>query len=128
MSNEVAANLVLWRPSHGHKGPGRPSLDFATLLMQETGLDIDELQSAMSDSNRKALFSFDTASHQTHTPYKNILNSLMSSNSNSESCSPPRKRPRTCATQNGLPGQFKNGVSLPVQPMMQYKGLNLSLY
>ncbi|XP_065058406.1 ubiquitin-like modifier-activating enzyme 1 [Rhopilema esculentum] len=35
----------------------------------------------------------------------------MSSNSNSESCSPPRKRPRTCATQNGLPGQFKNGIS-----------------
>ena len=36
----------------------------------------------------------------------------MSSNSNSESCSPPSKRPRTCETQNGVAGQVNNGVSL----------------
>jgi len=35
----------------------------------------------------------------------------MSSNSNSESFSPPSKRPRTCEIPNGLPEQVKNGIS-----------------
>ena len=36
----------------------------------------------------------------------------MSSNSNSESFSPPSKRPRICEIPNGLAEEVKNGVSL----------------
>jgi len=42
-SNEAAANLVLWKPQHWQKKPGRPKLDYATLLSEDTGLNVVEL-------------------------------------------------------------------------------------
>ena len=48
-NNETAAKLVLWKPKHGHKGPGRPKLDFVTLLSEDTGLNPSELSVAMSN-------------------------------------------------------------------------------
>jgi len=47
-SNEAAANLVLWKPQHGQKEPGRPKLDYATLLSKDTGLNLAELGTTMS--------------------------------------------------------------------------------
>ena len=37
-SDETAANLILWKPKHGFRRPGRPKLDYVTLLMQDTSL------------------------------------------------------------------------------------------
>ena len=48
-STEVSAKLLLWKPRHGHKNPGRPKLDYATLLTEDTGLNLDELSNAMSN-------------------------------------------------------------------------------
>jgi len=47
-SNEAAADLVLWKPQHGQKKPGRPKLDYATLLSKNTGLNVAELGTTMS--------------------------------------------------------------------------------
>jgi len=47
-SNEAAANLVLWKPQHGQKKPGRPKLDYATLLSEDAGLNLVELGTTMS--------------------------------------------------------------------------------
>ena len=48
-STEVSAKLLLWKPRHGHRNPGRPKLDYATLLTEDTGLNLDELSNAMSN-------------------------------------------------------------------------------
>ena len=48
-STEVSAKLLLWKPRHGHRNPGRPKLDFATLLTEDSGLNLDELSKAMSN-------------------------------------------------------------------------------
>ena len=31
-SDESVANLILWKPKHGYRRPGRPKLDYVTLL------------------------------------------------------------------------------------------------
>ena len=48
-SDEAAANLILWKPKHGCRRPGRSKLDYVTLLTQDTGLTNEELRTAMSD-------------------------------------------------------------------------------
>ena len=48
-STEVSAKLLLWKPRHGHRNPGRPKFDYATLLTEDTGLNLDELSNAMSN-------------------------------------------------------------------------------
>ena len=48
-SDESVANLMLWKPKHGYRRPGRPELDYITLLTQDTGLTNEELRTAMSD-------------------------------------------------------------------------------
>ena len=50
-SDETVAKLILWKPKHCYRRPGRPRLDYVTLLTQETGLTCEELCTAMS--NRK---------------------------------------------------------------------------
>jgi len=47
-SNEAAADLVLCKPQHGQKKPGRPKLDYVTLLSKDTGLNLAELGTTMS--------------------------------------------------------------------------------
>jgi len=42
------ANLVLSKPQHGQKKPGRPKLDYVTLLSEDTGLNLAELGTTMS--------------------------------------------------------------------------------
>ena len=46
----MSAKLLLWKPRHGHRNPGRPKFDYATLLTEDTGLNLDELSNAMSNS------------------------------------------------------------------------------
>ena len=48
-SDETVANIMLWKPKHGYRRPGRPKLDYVTLLTQDTGLANEELRAAMSD-------------------------------------------------------------------------------
>ena len=48
-SNETAAQLLLWKPKHGQKQPGRPKMDFATLLSKDSGLSIKEMKTAMNN-------------------------------------------------------------------------------
>jgi len=47
-SNEAAAILVLWKPQHRQMKPGRPKLDYATLLSKDTGFNLAELGTTMS--------------------------------------------------------------------------------
>ena len=35
---ELASNLVLWQPTHGHRNPGRQRTDFVEMLQRDTGL------------------------------------------------------------------------------------------
>ena len=46
-SAEVAADLVLWKPTYGHRSQGRPQLNFVTLLSRDTGLHPEDLRNAM---------------------------------------------------------------------------------
>ena len=46
---EVTKLLILWKTKHGYRRPGRPKLDYVTLLTQDTGLTYEELRTAMSD-------------------------------------------------------------------------------
>ena len=48
-SDESVANLILWKPKHGYRRPGRPKIDYVTLLTQDTGLTYEEFRTAMSD-------------------------------------------------------------------------------
>ena len=48
-SNETAAMLLLWKPKHSHKDPGRPKLDYVTLLSRDTELNPSELSAGMSN-------------------------------------------------------------------------------
>ena len=48
-SDETVANLILWKPKHGYRRPGRSKIDYVTLLTQDTGLTNEELRAAMLD-------------------------------------------------------------------------------
>ena len=48
-SDETVASMILWKPKHGYRRPGRRKLDYVTLLTQDTGLTNEELCTAMSD-------------------------------------------------------------------------------
>ena len=44
------SQLVLWKPTHGHCGRGRPSTTYIDLLKRDTGMeDTSELESLMGD-------------------------------------------------------------------------------
>ena len=60
-SDESVANLILWKPKHGYRRPGRPKLDYITLLTQDTGLTYEELRTAMSDRVVEKLCGFGCA-------------------------------------------------------------------
>ena len=47
--DETVTNVILWKPNHGYRRPGRPKLDYVTLLTQDTGLTNEELRTAMSN-------------------------------------------------------------------------------
>ena len=49
-SEEVASNLVLWKPSHGKPNRGRKRKTYLDNLMNDTNMErVDELQSLMMD-------------------------------------------------------------------------------
>lgn len=50
-SAECVSKLVQWIPKHGSKRRGRPALNFMDVLKQDTGLDVNDVRSAMQ--NRK---------------------------------------------------------------------------
>jgi len=46
---ELASELILWQPKHGHRGRGRPSKTFIDQLSSDTGCPSEHLATAMSD-------------------------------------------------------------------------------
>ena len=48
-SDESVANVILCKPKHGCRTPGRPKIDCVTIFTQDTGLTYEELHKAMSD-------------------------------------------------------------------------------
>ena len=47
---EVASQLVLWQPAHGHRNVGRRAVTYIDTLMKDTNLEsIEELRTAMMD-------------------------------------------------------------------------------
>ena len=49
-SEDVAPNLVLWKPSHGKPNRGRKRKTYLDNLMNDTNMErVDELQSLMMD-------------------------------------------------------------------------------
>ena len=49
-TEEIASEVVLWQPSHGRRGVGRPANNFIDTLLQDTGLtSTTELRNAMLD-------------------------------------------------------------------------------
>ena len=45
-----AQKLILWEPTHGHRGRGRPKTTFVDVLMNDTGAEsAEELAGMMSD-------------------------------------------------------------------------------
>ncbi|XP_030839582.1 uncharacterized protein LOC115923289 [Strongylocentrotus purpuratus] len=49
--NEPISQLLLWKPKHGKKKPGRPHLTYTDLLKKDTGLELSEIKAAMLDRN-----------------------------------------------------------------------------
>ena len=48
----AAQRLVLWEPTHGHKGRGRPRTDYVEVLKRDTGArNTSELAALMEDSD-----------------------------------------------------------------------------
>ena len=50
-SGEVASDLVMWKPTNGHRNQGKPRLNFTSLLNKDIGLSTEDLKTAMSDRN-----------------------------------------------------------------------------
>ena len=46
---ELASDLILWQPTHGHRGRGRPNKTYIDQLAADTGCPSDHLATAMSD-------------------------------------------------------------------------------
>ena len=49
--NEPISQLILWKPKHGKRKPGRPHLTYTDLLKKDTGLELSEVKAAMLDRN-----------------------------------------------------------------------------
>ena len=48
-SEEIASELIHWKPKHGQRKPGRPKLKYTDILAKDTGLEATELRIAMQD-------------------------------------------------------------------------------
>ena len=48
-SNECVSKLIHWIPKHGSRKPGRPAINFVDTLKRDTGLDTNEMKTAMLD-------------------------------------------------------------------------------
>ena len=46
---EPAQTVLFWKPTHGYRRPGRPPLDYVTLLQEDTGLEVADMKSTMTD-------------------------------------------------------------------------------
>lgn len=47
--DELVSKLVLWLPTHGQRKQGRPPLTYIDTLRQDTGLEVDELDTCMQN-------------------------------------------------------------------------------
>ena len=50
--DELASELVLWRPLHGNRTCGRPSKTYVDQLADDNGCEIEDLQTLMVDRDR----------------------------------------------------------------------------
>ena len=48
-SEEAVSRLVLWTPTHGQLDQSRPAITYVDTLMHDTGLTVNEMQTAMED-------------------------------------------------------------------------------
>ena len=59
--DELVSKLLLWTPSHGRRGRGRPAKTYIDVLKEDTGLEVEELGQAMLDKKYWAIMSRGTA-------------------------------------------------------------------
>ena len=48
-TEELISRSLLWKPKHGKRKAGRPSIIFTDILRQDTGLETNKLRTAMLD-------------------------------------------------------------------------------
>ena len=48
-TEEPISKLLLWRPKHGKRKAGRPTITYTDILQQDTGLETSEVRTAMLD-------------------------------------------------------------------------------
>lgn len=48
-AKEPVSKLVHWIPKHGRRSRGRPTLTYIDILKRDTGLEVEELKTAMQD-------------------------------------------------------------------------------
>ena len=48
-SEEVASKVILWKPKQGHRSQGGTRCSYTYILTRDTGLELQELQTVMSD-------------------------------------------------------------------------------
>ena len=49
---ELAGDVLLWKPTHGHQPRGRPKKTYIDQLMDDTGCRLEKLPIAMEDGER----------------------------------------------------------------------------
>ena len=49
---ELAGDVLLWKPTHGHQARGRPKKTYIDQLMDDIGCRLEELPTAMEDRER----------------------------------------------------------------------------
>ena len=49
--DELASDVLLWKPSHGKQKPGRPERTFTDQLAEDTGCKLQELDNAMMNKD-----------------------------------------------------------------------------
>ena len=49
---ELASDVLLWQPTHGHTAVGRPAKTYVDQLQEDAGLQKDDLATAMMDKDQ----------------------------------------------------------------------------
>ena len=51
-AHEPVSKLVLWAPTQGKRGRGRPAINYINQISRDTGLNLDELGKTMEDRDQ----------------------------------------------------------------------------
>ena len=62
-SEEVAPKVILWKPKQGHRSQGGARRSYTDILTRDTGLELQELQTVMSDRILWRMYTQDSGAH-----------------------------------------------------------------